>query len=235
MGDINTLQVFNAQVTNIKGINSCRKILRKKINDCYANNHIAEANALTKLYCLLYSTWAEATFLKLINTPYGFDLNQIEQIIEHKNKRIGLGWEKCLELAFGKVQSWNKAGDLPNHLQKIRQLIEEYVISTATLRNKFAHGQWEVALNSDNNKVNNEISNEILKLDIVTIDKWFFIYERLAFIIEILIESPEVHYRNNYYTEIIKVEEFINESNTNTLSKKIKSLQEKRGYFKNRF
>jgi hypothetical protein len=230
MGDANTLVIFEAQVKNVRKLESAKSILLKQINDQLVRDQKEAATALTKLYSLLYSTWCEAVFLKLLHTPYGFDANEIAQIVKEKNDQLEKGWEKCLQLAIKKVEGWDKSGDLPNHVHRLTRLFKEYIIDKATLRNKFAHGQWVTALNGDNNKVNTVITNQINGLDIIEIERWFFITQKFVEIIELMIETPKKHYRKNYYQLINDIDEYLQKTKKFDLATKVTLLKEKRSF-----
>jgi hypothetical protein len=65
------------------------------------------------------------------------------------------------------------AGFRQNRRQEIERLVKEHVVEPSLIRNKIAHGQWEIALNRNNSAVNPAITAAIQQLDIVVIDRWF--------------------------------------------------------------
>src|SRR5688500_16855775 len=114
--------VYQAQVKNVRKIESSRKILKKHINDCLFRHHQSEARALTNLYVLLYCTWYEAQFLKLLYAPNGCSDDEIAQVLDKKKySTIEEKWNKLLSLAIQKVSGWDKSSELPNHLQTINR------------------------------------------------------------------------------------------------------------------
>jgi hypothetical protein len=232
MGDLKTLEVYQAQVKNVQKIQSAHIVIKRHINDALASGHDSTVVGLTNVYCLLYSTWVEAAFLKLIHTPYGFEVFEVQQILKQKNIRLEDGLLKCLELSIKKVSGWAKSADLPNHIKVIEKLFDEYIIKVSILRNKFAHGQWAEALNRDNDSVNLEITKQIKLLTVIDIDKWFFITQKLINIIEFMIETPKRHYRNNYYQIILEIEEYLAKTNKYNLQDKINQLKKKRANYR---
>ena len=75
-------------------------------------------------------------------------------------------WKKCVELSLRKVQG-KSSGYIANTQKKIVTLIDSYVYDPSLLRNKIAHGQWNVALNSNNTKVNETLTNKINAITVV--------------------------------------------------------------------
>jgi hypothetical protein len=233
MGDSNTLEIFKAQVENVRKLESTRLILKKQINAALADGHNEVVTSLTQMYCLLYSTWCEAIFLKILHTPFGFDAAEVTQVLNQKNIRFEFGWEKCLELAFKKVQGWKNSSELPNHIQRIRNLLTHYILNKSIIRNKFAHGQWAIALNGENSRVNPELTALIKAIDFVEVDRWFFVSGKLTTIIEFLIETPGKHYRNNYYPLVVEIDNYLKKTNNYSVEKKRAQLRTKKEYYKN--
>jgi hypothetical protein len=223
--------VYEAQVKNVRKIESSRRILKKHINDCLFRQHKAEADVLTSLYVLLYCTWYEAQFLKLLYTPYGFSGDEIAQVLDKKKySTIEEKWNKLLSLAIQKVSGWDKSSELPNHLQTIKRYFEEYVIDKALLRNKFAHGQWVEALNSGNNKVNKEVTVKLRSITIVDVDIWFFVTGKLVEVMQMMIATPTKHYRRFYYTLFTEIEDYLERTKAYSVSKKVVMLGEKKSW-----
>lgn len=176
---------------------------------------------MTKLYALLYSTYSEANFMKMILTPYGFSQDFVDQITEQDN--IKNKWYKCIELGFNVYQTkWKpkKNSEIPNKIQELKRIVDRYVVSPSVVRNKIAHGQIADALNSKQEKLNPDLTRELNDLNQVKIYIWFQVQNRLTEIIEDLIESPHKVHVNAYYVKMQNLNAFIiKTSNWNIQSK----------------
>lgn len=217
------IEIYKASCTNVKELKSKRKILNKLINQSIRAGAVGELDALTKLYALLYSAYAEVSFLKLIHTPCGFDESEIAMIQDQRN--LEEKWLKCFEMAFRKINTDSNAGELANKRKKLNNILNLYIIGPSQIRNKIAHGQWKVCLNNKCEGLNSAIAAEIQNLDCVRVDILFEVYERFQQCIEDLIESPRTHYRD-YYTRIVELERYINETKDWNLDSKTRKIRE---------
>jgi len=128
-------------------------------------------------------------------------------------------------LILQKVGDWNTNKDLETRRTTLKKIIGEYIEKPQELRNKIAHGQWIHALNSTNTKENPDTTSRISDLNVVKISIWFEVHQFLCFIIRDLIQSPQKGFHNNYWTNLTNLEEFLNESHSWTLEKRIKGLK----------
>src|SRR5712691_10074243 len=95
------LEIFIAQVENVRELDSAWRYLNRTINADLVKNNQQSAFLHTKLLALTYCAWLEALFSKVIHTPYGLDLAEIDQIKEaSRTDGIVSGWRKCIELAL---------------------------------------------------------------------------------------------------------------------------------------
>lgn len=232
MGNEKTYQIYKAYVENVQSFNFAEKVTRRRINRAYKAGDLDVALVQTKLYALLYSTYSEARFMKLIFTPFGFTENEIHQILGQE--RIRDKWVKCLELAFLKFNANKKGSEIPNKKQELMRLIDTYIVDPSILRNKIAHGQFDIVLNRKNENVNLELTESIQNLDFVRIMIWFKANTDIADIIEELIESPDKAHYNNYYTRyqhlsdyLLKTEDWSIDTKLNTpaMKKRIKFIE----------
>ena len=181
---------------------------------------------------LVFCAWAECNFSKLIHTPHGFELNEIDQIKTKAKNDIVAGWLKCLEIGLKRVLTSPKSNYIPNIRKSVERIIASYVHEPRLLRNKIAHGQWCIALNRDNDGVNNDLTNQIAEIDVVKLCKWKAAYQSLSNIIEILIESPDRAFHRDYWQEIVKIEEYLKNTETWTLKEKIQQLKHKASFYR---
>jgi hypothetical protein len=222
------LAVYRAQTENVRMLNQARKQINRAIHYALRKGDIVSSQVQTRVLALVFCAWVEASFSKAIHTPYGFTLEEIDQIkwaYQHFNLEIG--WKKCIELGLRRISNPKKSNHIPNIRQKISSIVDEYVVAPSVIRNRVAHGQWKKALNNDNTAVNNKITNELGDLDVVVISKWFRVHEYLLSIIETLIESPNRAFHRDYWQEIAKLEDFLKESKKWNIDEKIKMLQKK--------
>ena len=147
---------------------------------------------------LLYCTLSEAQFIQIVHTPHRFTNLEIEQIKKDKNNNLETRWKTMVDIGMNKVGDCNNNKDLLERRNSILNIVTDFIISPSILRNKIAHGQWEIALNRENTKENESLSSELESLDIVKISKWFDIHQYLSLIIRDLIQSPKKGLYNNY-------------------------------------
>ena len=222
MPDQSTLPFYKAYVINVSEFKIAENEIRRIINKT-VTVHIQ-----TKLYALLYSTYSEAAFMKMILTPYGFEQDYVNQILAQGS--IQEKWYKCLDLAFSKFNKNKKGSEIPNKKLELKKIINEYIIDPSIIRNKIAHGQISVALNSKNTSLHLDLTDKIQNIDVVYISRLFYINEKLTSIIEDLIESPDKAHYDYYYNKFQGLENYIEKSkhwsistkmSTNSMSKKI--------------
>jgi hypothetical protein len=220
MPDPITYQSYQAYVVNVKDFLTAETEIRRIINRALKSNKQNTIKVLTKVYALVYSTFAEANFMKMILTPYGFEQSFIDDILK-ENNNLQQKWLKCVELGFAKFSKSRKGSEVPNKILELKTIIQEYIIDPSILRNKLAHGQFSIALNNKISKVNSEITSKINSIDVVSIQRLFKVNQMLCSILEDLIESPDVAHNHNYYTKFQELESFIKRSETWTINTKL--------------
>lgn len=226
MPDANTYQFYEAYVVNVQDFLSAEKEIRRTINRALKTGKLYTMTVHTKIYALLYSTFSEANFMKLVLTPHGFEQAFVDQIISEQS--IQEKWHKCLELAFIKFTQAAKGSEIPNKLQNLKRIISEYIIDPSLIRNKIAHGQFTIALNSKNTALNWNLTNQIQAMDYIWIYRLFEINKKLTQIIEDLIESPHRAHYEQYYTKYQQLVEFIGESASWTIATKMNTASMKK-------
>jgi hypothetical protein len=231
MNQATRLIIFKAQTSNVREIDKDLVQINRVVNDALRHGNDTTVHALTKPMALVFCAWVEANFSKVIHTPYGFSLNEIQQIKKvYKENGLERGWEKCIELGIRRIAGRKNSNYTPNIRQELKKLVSQYVVEPRLLRNKVAHGQWVIALNTENNAVNNDLTNALNALNVVTISRWFKINEHLALIVEALIESPNRAFHRDYILEITKLKEFILKSEDWSMEQKISLLRKKPVY-----
>jgi hypothetical protein len=228
MDQATRLKVYKAQTKNVKEISKARKQIERVINHALRRDDMLTAQVQTKALALVFCAWAEANFSKTIHTPYGFTLDEISQIKQaHKNNGLEKGWEKCIELGLKRILNHNRSNYIPNTKQKLKKLVQECVVEPSLIRNKIAHGQWDIALNRNNTEINSELSMQIQALDVVVVYRWFESHKYLANIIEALIESPNRTFHHDYWIHITELRNFLDKTRDWNMEDKIKELKRK--------
>ena len=222
-----TLEFYSAYVINVRDFILAESEIRRAINRALKENKSETVKVQTKVYALLYSTFSEANFMKMILTPYGFSQAYVEEIL--KQGSVTEKWIKCLELAFLMHTKREKGSEVPNKMKELKDMINSFIVDPSLLRNKIAHGQLTIALNRKNTGLNKEATTLLENLDFVTIQRWFKINKQLSSIVEDLIESPDsAHYRF-YYPKYLELENYISRSNTWTTETKLTTISMRKG------
>ncbi len=199
------------------------KQVHRAINAALRSNNQPTSQAFTKVYALLFCGWTEANFSKVIHTPHGFELNEIAQVKEAQTNGIGNAWKTSVRLGLRHLDA-KRGSFAPNALRKLESVIDIYVFDPSLLRNKLAHGQWVIALNRDNDAVQNQYTTDITALDIVKIQAWILGHELLAQVVENLIESPTKAFMRDWYEYVVRIEDQMVEAKGRTLGDHIDRL-----------
>lgn len=222
------LDVFAAQTENVRALEQAWKHINKTINAAYSSGDNSTAAIHTKLLAQVYCAFAEAVFSKVIHTPDGLTLNEISQVKSRGKKNVVEAWKKCVELSLRKVQG-KSSGHVANTRQKVESLIDQYIYDPSLLRNKIAHGQWKVALNSNNSKVNETLTAKVQAISVVDLYRHKEAFQSLFRIVEDIIESPNKAHHRDYWSHITQFEESQRKMASWTIEKKIASLKAKKG------
>jgi hypothetical protein len=215
--------VFFAQTRNVRGLTSAVKNLDRLINAGLIKRDESQVGILTKLLCVTFNFWAEARFSKLIHTPYGFSDTQRRQIRFDSNGRessIESRWAKCIATALSTVPRSRRTNEIPNCRQRLERIVQDVVIAPSKMRNKIAHGQWEIALNAEHTATNDIVTAQIRDVDCITIGTWFDVFEHLAQIVENAIESPTRTHRRDYWQHIVEIETILENRKKMTVREK---------------
>lgn len=221
------LTIFKAQTQNVRGLKSAMKQVHRSINAALRSDEAAAVEAFTKIYALLFCGWAEANFSKIIHTPYGFELDEIAQIQREKGNGIGEAWKKAVELGLRHLDAQKRGSFQPNARKKLNDAINAHVFDPTLLRNKLAHGQWMTALNRDNDRVQQDLTDKISQLTIIDVMAWVKAHELLAHMVETLIESPKKSFMRDWYAYVVEIEAQMDEAERRTLAEHVCRLKSK--------
>lgn len=227
MLEVDRSDVFAAQTENVRALEQAWKHINKSLNAAYAGGDTLSAEIHTKLLAQVYCAFAEAVFSKVIHTPDGLTLDEISQVKSKGKSNIVAAWKKCVELSLKKVQGKN-SGHVANARKRIFSLIDNFVYDPSLLRNKIAHGQWRVALNSNSTRVNASITGKVNSINVVDLYRFRAAFQSLFRIVEDIIESPNKAHQRDYWLHIIEFEKTQKEMASWTVEGKVKALKEKR-------
>ena len=220
-------EVYSAQTENVRELERAWRHVNRDINTSYLKNQRSSVSYETKIMALVYCALAEAIFSKLIHTPHGFEYDHILQIKQATNSHgIKDGWLKCLELALLRVEG-RGGGHVPNVQRKLSAFINTYIFDPSILRNKVAHGQWVKALNRETESVNGDITQEISELNVVELYRRKHALEKLASILEDIIESPNKAHHRDYWQHLVDMEQEQAAMAGWTIERKLEQLKQK--------
>lgn len=223
--------IFRAQTENVRELDAAWRHINRTINDALRTDNTKLASFQTRMLSLVFCSYAEATFSKLIHTPHGLSSDEIQQIKTKGKKDIVEAWLKCLDLSTSKIES-SASNHIPNIVQSISRLIQEYIREPSLLRNKIAHGQWKISLNRENTAVNPDLSQKIRELTAVDLQRYKTAFDRLSAIMEDIIESPNKAHWKFYWDHVTEFENEQNEMSARTLDDKVALLKKKTQYHK---
>jgi hypothetical protein len=176
---------------------------------------------------LIFCAWAEANFSKVIHTPYGFELDEINQIKRAAAEReISMGWMKAVKVGVRHLPA-QRGSFAPNAVLLLARAIKKWVFEPSILRNKIAHGQWKIALNCKNDALQNDITGDLMGLTVTQIDGWFSCHEQLARLVEMLIVSPEKSFQRDWYTTVSELEQRMREASSRKVEEHRSILERK--------
>lgn len=230
MNEQQRVAVFRAQTTNVRELERAWVHINRQINALILQKNQKSVEISTKLLALIYCALAESLFSKLIHTPYGLPLDEICQVKGATTAHgVKAGWLKCAELAMKRVEG-AKSNHGHNVLQRLSVMIEQYIFDPSLVRNKLAHGQWSVALNRDNTAVNSDITKEIEAHTVVELYRRKHALEKLAAILEDIIESPNRAHHRDYWAHLTEFEARQKELEGWTIEKKVADLFTKKSH-----
>lgn len=228
MDNVTRNAIFAAQVQNVRCLESALKQIRRAVNDGLRQQDDVQVSVHTRVLAQTFCSWAEANFSKVIHTPHGFTLVEIADVKRTwKAQSLAHAWREAVNLGLAKVpeQPGNFIGEAR---RQVNGFIDQYVSRPALIRNKIAHGQWQVALNRNNTATNDQLTEEMSLLSVIDVDRWLGGHRRLAGIVESLIESPERTFALHYWPQLRDLEDFAARSAAWTIEAKRAALRRKR-------
>lgn len=223
------LDIFKAQVLNVKELENAWVHTNRTINQAYKKDELKLVKHQTRMLALIFCAYAEASFSKLIHTPYGLNNHEISQIKKAQKRNIVKAWKECLRLSTRKIKS-KKSNHVPNLIQSVNRLITSYIQNPSEIRNKVAHGQWVISLNSDNTKVNSELTEKVKELTVVELCRFKAAFDKLYVIFQYIIESPNKAHWEFYNAHITEFDQEQALLKKHTVAGKVSQLKKKYAY-----
>ena len=227
-------QIFQSNFsTNVRILNSAKININREINRFLRKGDESSVQIYTNLYLLIYSSWAEASLVKLVHTPFGFSLDEKKDIF--KDRDVLNRWKKCVNIAFSKYRK--QGSEIPNKKKKIHRMLDDYLKAQGNIRNKIAHGQWNYTLHKNNITFDENAQALVACIDVMQIETWFEILKQIIDIVLGLVDSREhndnrAHY-DFYFEKLSNVQSIIEERRKWTLEDKVSRLKLKPITFNN--
>ena len=217
-----TLPLFKAAVENVRAIDHGIRIFRQDLNKRLRRGSTEDLERYTRIYGMLFCTWAEACLLRIIYTPYGFSAGQISTVLDART--IEDKWTTCLQFAFHNSEIREQKSLKQAVGPTLERLITNIVTTPAQIRNKIAHGQWKQPFNSNSTALNPGTAILMQAADVIEIDRWFFVFAEFAQIVEDGIESPERAFRRDVWARLDSIENELRRRMAWTVESKRKAL-----------
>lgn len=218
--------IYDAQVLNVRMLQSTWAQIKRSINQAYKRGDEPFANIQTKVLALVFCAYSEALFSKLLHTPNALSITQIEQIKKSGKNNISRAWIKCIQIATSRIDG-GKGNHVPNIRKRLGEFVLKYISHPSHVRNKVAHGQWVVALNSDGTAVNNDLTNQLHDLDIVKLERMHHAFMSFVSIMDNIIASPNKAHWMFYWDHITMYENKQQEMANWKLADKISAMNVK--------
>ena len=213
-------ELYNVYSENIRYADLQLEILRKNAREIAAEYYWykekkqkkchKELKAITNLYAYILGNKFELQLMKIIheNSAAAFSYAELEDI--KSQKTMYDKWKRCLDICFSKNNDnirglEKKLEDLFSEQENYMKVIQEII----TMRNKLAHGQWSIQLNSTNARtVNLEILNNY-----PDISKLIWLKKKLEVLVEI-VETIVVYKDKSTDKYKDKIKKLIEENNS---------------------
>lgn len=195
--------IFSIQTDNVRALEKAWEQGNRLLNESLRSQNQDAISIQTKLMALLFSSYTEAIFSKLIHTPHALTQAEIKTLKFKFKTNSYLGWVNCLKVIVNKITAKNQSYK-DKVIADVTTLLKNYIQEPSEVRNRMAHGQWVTALNADNTKINNDLSAKIRTLDIITLTRYKKSFSLISLIIEDLVESPNKAHINTYQEKIKK-------------------------------
>ncbi len=218
--------IFSIQTDNVRALEKAWEQGNRLLNESLRSQNQDAISIQTKLMALLFSSYTEAIFSKLIHTPHALTQSEINTLKSKFKSNSYQGWVKCLKVIVNKISAKDQSYK-DKVIADVTTLLKNYIKEPSEVRNRMVHGQWITALTTDNTKINNDLSAKIGMLDIITLTRYKKSFTLLSLIIEDLVESPNKAHINTYQDKINKFNQEQMKMASWTLADRINKLKPK--------
>jgi hypothetical protein len=188
--------LYEVHSSNLRLITTALNGVERDLRYYVARSDDPRVAVYTRLLTHLVTAWAEVRVLKLAYEPGRFSPQEIASILQAETAKHR--WLLSLEISVRKAYSVSSGRALAASLTftpharylALVELIESELLPSIELRNRIAHGQWEFALSNDLRSVNGQLTQEMQKQNIVTLQLRRRIFESLGQLIHNLAVSP---------------------------------------------
>ncbi|MBN9096462.1 hypothetical protein [Pandoraea pnomenusa] len=161
-------ELYKYHTANLRALKAAKSQIAPLAKAAIATKRTAELSSLLKLYSFLIGACAEVRLLKVLHEPSAFSDAERASILSKKTQLDQ--WKMLAETAFRKhyaIALPAPIKTLPftprSRFEAIFKLFDSELSTIITVRNKLAHGQWEYALNGDNDAIEQGIMKELRK------------------------------------------------------------------------
>lgn len=193
--------LYEAHCENLRMVGQAIKTVQMTLRNYISKEEDKNVDVYTKILSHLINTWAEVRILKLIYENSAFSDSEKQQIINANG--LNERWKKALTIAFCQAYSISNHSkiDFAPYTPRMRynallNLIDSDLLRSSQLRNRISHGQWKYAFNNDLSDINDSLTRELRKENIVTLQLKLKLFESLSQIIHDLAVSKPTFERD---------------------------------------
>lgn len=145
--------------------------LNRSLNKSIRNKEHEAAYVHVRCLFLLWISWLEVSMDLILHSAN--HITESERLDIKNSRREIDRWRKCIEICFKKYylkprqRVLNKVNLGPTayyRYQELNSILEKYIEAYIEIRNRLAHGQWCIAMNSDGTGKNQRLTTELVTL-----------------------------------------------------------------------
>ena len=172
----------------------------------------------TRSYTFLLCSWLEARLKKILYEGSSVAFTDVEREIVLSDKKMNEKWRKCLNMSVCKSYGFVfdveqrdysscfvNDSDAARYYQKVYSYLDD-IEQAITVRNRLAHGQWKIPLNSSSSDLAGQEVNDFFAENdnIQKLDLLYNIYKIIAEIISSYVVYKDKILTNNFRNDIEK-------------------------------
>lgn len=187
---------------------------RKELGEIKKNERCVLGS--TRLYTFLLCSWLEARLKKILYESSSVAFSERERSIVLSSRTMSEKWKKCLNISVCKSYGFTFEREINEYIDYFNDCSDEKycyckvyeylgdIEQAVTIRNRLAHGQWKIQLNSnESNLASEEITSFFERYDnIQKLDLLYKVYKLIAEIISSYVVYKDKVLTNNFKQEI---------------------------------